>query len=285
MLSCIVEPCTHSCLFYSLQPVTAQFGIGKKKKQSTTFQDLQERAAAAAGGRAEHDAAEEMVDMAKLQEMFASAFENPDAMAGFGEDINKAMEELANMDPADLQKQMEQAMAAMTSGDMVENIMGQKDAVLQNLQESGMVSEEELEKFKSDPEYFERQMRDAFAQMQTMFQDPEMLKMAGETMKGMQEAFSDPAITELTKLLEGGLEDDTKIEEARLQLLQNPQILESPMFKTMFGGDEFQEILHDPVKWRETIKEGMQMMASGGGIPGVGTRPGGGARVAGHGEL
>jgi len=274
-----------------LQPTVAQFGIGKKKKQGTTFEELQaQAAAAAAGGGTQHAAAGEVADMAKLQEMFANAFQDPQAMAGFGDDINKAMEELAKMDPAVLQKQMEEAMSAMASGDMVDNILEQKEQVLANLQDTGMVDAEELEKFKNDPAYFESQMRGAFDQMKGMFSDPEVLKMAGETMKGMQEAFTDPAITQLTKLLEDGVSDDTKIEEARLQLLQDPQIATNPVFKQMFDG-EFQEILHDPKKWRDSIKEAQQMFAQvgaglgGGGLGGAGAGAGAGARVAGHGEL
>lgn len=264
------------------QPVSAQFGLNKKKP-GATFQELQERAtaAAAAAGGGDHHVAEEMADMAKLQEMFAGAFQNPEAMAGFGDDMAKAMEDLAKVDPAELQAQMEQAMAAMTSGDMVENIIKQKEDVLANLEETGMVPPEELEKFKNDPAYFESQMRDAFSQMQGMFSNPEVLKMAGETMKGMQEAFSDPAVADFLKFLEGGMQDDVKIEEMRLELLQNPEILESPMFKTMFEGDEFLEILQDPKKWRDTVKEGMQMFAGAG----AGAVPGAGAKVAGHGEL
>jgi hypothetical protein len=258
-----------------VSPVTAQFGIGKKKK--TSFQEKQEQAVAGDAG-----AAGELADMAKLQEMFAGAFSNPEAIAGFGEDMNRAMEELAKMDPADLQKQMQEAMAAMTNGDMVETIIEQKEAILANLEETGMVSEEELQKYKNDPAYFEEQMRGAFTQMQGMFSDPEILKIAGETMRGMQEALNDPAIAELTKLFQEGMADDTKIEEARLTLLSDPELASNPVFKAMFEGDEFQEILRDPIKWRESVKEGQQMFAGAAG--GVGAGAAAGARV-GHGEL
>lgn len=242
---------------------------------------MQEQAAAreAAGGGA---AGGDIADMAKLQEMFAGAFENPEALAGFGEDMNRAMEELAKMDPADLQKQMQEAMAAMTQGDMVESIIGQKEAVLANLEETGMVSEEELAKYKNDPAYFEKQMRGAFTQMQGLFSDPDILKVAGETMLGMQQALNDPAIAELTALFQEGMGDDTKIEEARLKLLSDPELASNPVFKAMFEGDEFQEILRDPVKWRETVKEGQQMFAGAAGEAGAGVAAG--ARI-GHGEL
>jgi hypothetical protein len=250
---------------------------------------MHEQAAAAQAAESSGRTAGDMVDMAKLQEMFAGAFENPDAMAGFGEDINRAMEDLAIMDPAELQKQMQEAMAAMTQGDMVENIIGHKESVLANLEETGMVDAEELEKYKNDPEYFEEQMRNAFSQMQGLFSNPEVLKAAGETMRGMQQALSDPAIADLTKLFEEGMSDDTKIEEARLKLLSDPELASNPVFKAMFEGDEFQEILRDPVKWRESVKEGQQLFAGAAGGAGFGAAGGAGFGAAGarvgHGEL
>ena len=101
---------------------------------------MQERAAAAAAGGADaatHHVGEEMADMAKLQEMFAGAFQNAEAMAGFGDDIQKAMDELAKMDPEDLQKQMEEAMAAMTSGDIVENVNQSKGSSIEESRRNG----------------------------------------------------------------------------------------------------------------------------------------------------
>jgi succinate dehydrogenase/fumarate reductase flavoprotein subunit len=229
------------------------------RKRSTSFESLQELA------KKEPSAGEEeMVDMAKLQEMFAGAY-NPEVMASMGDDINRAMEELAKMDPEELQKQMEEALKLMTQGD-VENIMDKKDEVLANLQETGMVSAEELEKFQKDPAYFESQMRDALDQMKGLFSDPDVLKTAAETMKNIQSALSDPAIADLTKLLEGGLDDDIKIEGARLQLLQDPELTGNPLISSLFKEGEFQEILHDEKKWRDSVKEGQAMFTQ----PGVG---------------
>jgi hypothetical protein len=109
-------------------------------------------------------------------------------------------------------------------------------------------------------------MRDAFDQMKGIFSDPEVIKTAAETMKGMQEAFSDPAIADLTKLLEEGLSDDTKIEEARLELLSDPALAGNPVIAAMFKEGEFQEILQDPKKWRETVKEGQAIFKETKGV-------------------
>ena len=227
----------------------------KRKAGGTTFQDLNEIAKEKPGA-----GAGEMADLAKFQEMFAGVFNDPEAMeamAAMGQDMQKAMNDLAEMDPEDLQKQMNEVFELMTQGSMVDSIVDKKDEVLRSLEQSGMVSAEELQKYKEDPAYFEEQMRGAFDQMQGLFSDPDVLKNAADAMIAMQQAFSDPAITELTKLLEGGLEDDDEIEEARLDLLANPDLAGNPVLASLFADEgDFQDILRDPKKWRDSVKEG-----------------------------
>ena len=241
------------------------------RKKSTTFESLQELAKDKQQQQQQQkqvhsSVGEEMADLAKLQEMFAGAY-NPEVMAAMGDDLNKAMEELMKMDPEELQKSIEEALKLMTQTDsMVDNIMDKKDQVLSSLETSGMVSQEELEKFKKDPAYFESQMRDAFDQMKGIFSDPEVIKTAAETMKGIQEAFSDPAIADLAKLLEEGLADDTKIEEARLELLSDPSLAGNELIGGLFKEGEFQEILQDPKKWREAVKEGQAVFKQPKGV-------------------
>jgi hypothetical protein len=251
------------------------------RKKSTSFESLQELAKKEPSGDGGGGDLE-MPDLSKLQEMFAGAYD-PELMASMGEDIQRAMDEMAKMDPEELQQQMEQALKIMTQGDMVDSIMDQKDEVLANLQKTGMVSAEELEKFEKDPAYFESQMRNALDQMKGIFSDPEVLKTAAETMKSLQGALSDPAIADLTRLLEGGLDDDEKIEQARLQLLQDPELIENPLISSLFKEGEFQEILHDEVKWRDSVKEGQAMFKQQGVGAGAGAAFGGGG--AGVGEL
>ena len=160
---------------------------------------------------------------------------------------------------------MADAMAMLTSGDIVENIVAKKEDVLKNLQETGMVSKEELEKYKKDPEYFEQQMRGAFDQMAGLFNDPSVLASVTETMTAM----SDPAMLEFNKLLEEGMHDDDKLEEARLKLLSNPKLSENPIFEAVFADEEFQHVVKDPKKWRDTFKEGQNLLGKqglGGGL-------------------
>ena len=63
-------------------------------------------------------------------------------------------------------------------------------------------------------------MKGAFSQMQKVFEDPEMLSAATNMMKGMGEMVQNPeaALKQLSSSMEDILGDDTKIEEARLQL-------------------------------------------------------------------
>jgi hypothetical protein len=209
----------------------------------------------------------EGMDMAKMQEMWAEALNDPETMKAFeqmGDQFGSAMEGLSKMTPEQLQKQMEDAMKMLTDGDMVDTIVKNKDEILQQLELAGTVPPEELAKFKADPAYFELKMRESFGQMKDIFEDPDMLKTMTEAMGGMQELMNNPNM--LTELLGSELASDDKIEEARLELLNG----ENPALKGMFDTDEMQAILKDPVKFRDTVKEGQQDMMGMGDKPGMG---------------
>lgn len=253
-----------TCLLVT--PSLAQFGVaGGRRKAGTTFEDLNEMAQQQQGGGA---AATD--DMAKMQEMIANAFNNPEmmeAMEKMGDQMGKAMEEMAKMDPEQLQKQMQDAMAMLTTGDMVNNIVDKKDEVLKNLEGSGMVSAEELAKYKTDPEYFEEQMRTAFDQMAGIFNDPDVLG----SVTGAMQAMGDPAMLEFNNLLREGMTDDVKLEEARLQLLSNPKLSDNKLLSAIFEQEEFQEIVKDAEKWKGAFREGQDMMKKqfGAGLGGL----------------
>jgi hypothetical protein len=259
-----------------IQPACAQFGIAGKRKGGTKFQDLQEQAAGGGGGGdATGDALSNMMggagmggmDMAKMQDMWAEALNDPETMKAFeqmGDQFGAAMEGLSKMSPEQLQQQMEDAMKMLTDGDMVDTIVKNKEEILQQLELAGTVPPEELAKFKADPEYFELKMRESFGQMKDIFEDPEMLKTMTEAMGGMQELLDNPNM--LTELMGSELASDEKIEEARLELLSG----ENPALTGMFDTDEMQAILKDPVKFREIVKEGQQDMMGMGEKPGMG---------------
>jgi hypothetical protein len=208
-------------------------------------------------------------DMAKIQDMWKNALDNPEylkSMGDVGEQFGDALEQMMKMSPDELAAQMEQAMKMMTDGDIVENIVNQKDEVIKSLEGSGAVPPEELARYKSDPAYFELKMRESFQQMGELFQNPEYVTKAAEVMQGMSKLMNDPsAMDSMMKMMGAEWQDDDKIEEARLQFLSG-DFGGIPGFKEAFETPEMQKILKDPVKWRETVKEGFDGMMGGGSV-------------------
>lgn len=191
-------------------------------------------------------------DMAQMQELL-----NDPAMA---KAMEEAMKELANMSPEEMQKQMQDALGMLTDTDMVDTILEKKEEVLEQLEQSGMVSKEDIAKYKSDPEAFEKEMRDAFGQMQKLFSDGDALQEALESM-------ADPALKHISDIMQNDLSDDTKIEEVRLELLSKPELTENnPVLKALFDQEEFKESLMDEKKWREAVKKGQKMVTEGAGV-------------------
>jgi hypothetical protein len=151
----------------------------------------------------------------------------------------------------------------------MQKMLQHQDEILKTLEETGQVDAEELAKFKADPEYFEMKMKESFDQMQQMFSDPDILKVASDSMKGMQDLYNNPgAMDSMMQELLSDFDDDEKIEEVRQMFLTNPELGASGL-KEMFEGAEMQEILQDPKKWRETVKEGQGFLNQGVGA-GVG---------------
>lgn len=257
--------------------MTAQFGVaGNRKVAGTNFQDLQELAKQKAARESGPDGSIDNVgggadmDMAKMQDMFKNVMDNPDymkAMGDFGSQFGDAIEQMMKLSPDELAVQMEQAMKLMTDGDMVENIVNQKDAVLKSLEESGVVPPEELARYKTDPAYFELKMRESFEQMGELFDNPEYIAKAAEAMQDMTKLMNDPdSMNDMMKAMIGdgkGIQDDENLEEARLKFLAG-DFGEIPGFKDAFETPEMQEILKDPVKWKETVKEGLDGLMGGG---------------------
>ena len=208
-------------------------------------------------------------NMAEIQQMWAEALEDPEMMAQMeqmGEEFTKAMEQLAKMSPEELEKQMQDALGMLTEGSMVDTVLEKREEIIQQLEATNAVPPEELARFKRDPEYFELKMRESFDQMKDIFQDPEYLKMAtealgGQGMEGLEGLLGGlgggaGGLDSMFGSLAEDLNDDTKIEEARLSVLKG----DNPLLSQLFESDEMKEILHDPVKWRETLKSGMAGM-------------------------
>lgn len=120
--------------------------------------------------------------------------------------------------------------------------------------------------FLSHRSKFEEEMKGAFSQMQKVFEDPEMLSAATNMMKGMGEMMQNPeaALKQLSSSMEDILGDDTKIEEARLQLLKDPDAAGNPMLAELFKNEDLKEILYDSEKWKAAVKEGKGMLLNDG---------------------
>mmetsp|Transcript_2904 Transcript_2904/g.3992 ORF Transcript_2904/g.3992 Transcript_2904/m.3992 type:complete len:268 (-) Transcript_2904:291-1094(-) len=250
-----------------ISPCVAQFGVPQKKKTGTSFQEVNDAAKdQMMMGGLDMDALANM-DIAQMQQMMADALKDPEMMQYMEELSASAMAELENMTPDKIIETMEQ----ITSGDMIEKTLGQKDEVLATLEATGMVPPEEIARYKADPAAFEKDIKDAFNQMNDLFTNPEMVGSVMDMMKGMGSVMANPdaALEELAKVMAGELDDDTKIEEARLQLLSNPDLAGGAL-AAIFDTDEMKDILNDPEKWKQSVKEGQGMLLGRGEGAGVG---------------
>mmetsp|Transcript_38427 Transcript_38427/g.110378 ORF Transcript_38427/g.110378 Transcript_38427/m.110378 type:complete len:256 (-) Transcript_38427:95-862(-) len=237
-----------------VSPVAAQFGVAGKKKGSS-FQELNEKAKQMQDEGGVGDLSKMMgdIDPAMLEEM-----------AGLGSQLDEVMKMMSQMSPEELQKQMQDAMEMLSSGDMMKNMLEHQDEILKTLEETGQVDAEELAKFKTDPEYFEQKMKESFEQMGALFNDPEVLKMATESMAGLSDLYSNPGkMNEMMAEMLKDFDDDDKIEEVRQMFLESDDLAS---FGELFEGEEMKEILKDPKKWRETVKEGRTFLQQGAGV-------------------
>lgn len=242
--------------------VDGQFGVGNRKQQqqqNTKFQELQEMAKKQASGGT--DAAGGF-NIDSLADLWSNADPNTmETMKQYGEQFNGVLEQMMKMSPDELQKTMQDAMNLMTQGDIVDTVLTQKDTVLKTLETTGMVPADELEKYKKDPEYFELKMRESFDQMKDLLTNPEYVNKATEAVQSMKEYMDNPSkITELAASMTADLDwtSDDKLEEVRLQFLNGDVTTGIPGLDQLFQSDEMKAVLQDPVKWRETVKDGLE---------------------------
>lgn len=175
------------------------------------------------------------------------------------------MDELLNMDPEQLKAQMQEAMQMLTSEDLQKNVMAQKEDVLAMMEAQGTATPEQIAEYRANPKKFEEDMAEAFGQMKEIFNDPKNMETMAQMVQGFGAVLKDPkaALSKLGDVLKDSFADDDKIEEARLQLLQDPDIAGNKAISDMFQTEEMKELLNDPVKWRKSVKEGQQMMFGG----------------------
>ena len=219
------------------------------------------------------------LNLDSLKKMMDDAMKDPETrkmMDQMGDQFGAALEQLSKMSPEEIQQQMQDAFKMMSEGSMVDDILEKREEVLKQLEESKTVPAEELAKFKADPEYFELRMRESFDQMKDLFGDPDMVKTMTDAMGGMKNLMDSGGalMKELNDVLSGGdLEDDEKIEEARLKLL-NGDFSDNPFLKEMMDNDEMKALLKDKKKWAESVKEGMSGLLGGANGAAAGARVG-----------
>merc|ERR1739838_1198232 len=88
---------------------------------------------------------------------------------------------------------MEEAMSMLTSMDMEQNIMDQKDDVLAMMEAQGTATPDEIAEYRENPEKFQAEMTKAFGQMKEMFSDPKAMDTVVQMMKGFGDIMKDPA--------------------------------------------------------------------------------------------
>ncbi len=163
----------------------------------------------------------------------------------------------------------------MSSPDVLDSVMENKDEVLDSLLQQGLLTAEQVQEYKENPAAFQEQMSSAFDEMNKILSDPDALDAALQMMSGMADVLGNPteALKSISQAFQSELGDDDKIEEARLQLLADPSAAGNPALASLFQNDDMKDILQDPVKFREQVKKGQEMIA-GLGAEGAGAKYG-----------
>lgn len=205
----------------------------------------------------------------ELMKMVEASMNDPatkEYLDKMGASMDDVMQQLMNMDPEVIASTIKENIAAMTSPETFQNILEQQDEVLKSLLMQGLITEEQMIEYQNDPAKFQEQMATAFEEMNKLLSDPDSLNAAMNMMSGMMNMLSDPeaAMKTIAETYSDALSDDAQIEEARLQLLQNPEMAGNPMLSSLFGDEDMLEILNDPIKWRQQVKKGQEMLLGGG---------------------
>ena len=264
---------TSSLLLLTPEFCSAQFGVGnaKKKKAAGSFESMQEMA------KEQFDGGNGMgdlmglgdlfgdMDMAELESLMEEAMKDPETMKQMmqmQEEMMKAMSDLGNMSAEDLMKTAASAVDAMMDDDVLEMMFQDTDALIEQLEASGMVDASMIAQYKKNPELLKKDMKEGISQMKEALSDPEAMDAAMEAMKSFGELMSDPkalneamkGVTDLMSSLSTDMSSDEKIEEARLQILSDPTFGGNEALANIYSTDEMKALLKDSNKWRDAVK-------------------------------
>ena len=216
------------------------------------------------------------LDPDEMMKMIQESMNDPATMEylnQFGEGMGDVLDQLSKMNPDELMQQMQENIAQMSSPEILNSVLEQKDEVLASLLEQGLITAEQAADYEKNPEKFQEEMASAFNQMNELLSDPAALEAAMGMMTGMSDLLTNPegAMGKMAEALNDALGDDEKIEEARLQLLADPGAAGNPALASLFQSEDMLDILSDPIKFREEVKKGKEMMTGmGDGAAGIG---------------
>lgn len=258
---------------------SAQFGVaGKKKKGGSSFENLNEMAKEqfdGAEGMMDLDALASMfggdMDMDEMEKMIAEAMGDPETAAYMQQmesELMKTMGQLSDMSPEDLLKTATDAVGAMMDDEVMDLMFQDTDALIEQLEGSGMVDADKIDEYKRNPDLLKKDMKEGISQMQEALDDPETMKAAMDVMKNFGELINDPqsltkamnGVNDLMSSLSEEMSSDDKIEEARLQILADPTFGGNDALASIYSSDEMKDLLQDPKKWRDAVKMGKGMM-------------------------
>lgn len=260
-------------------PVSAQFGVGGGNRKAATFEEQREKAQQQMAGLG---GAENMMDQLanldpdEMMKMIQESMNDPatmDYLNQFGAGMQEVMDQLSQMSPDELMANLQENLAQMSSPDILDSVLDQKEEVLSSLLEQGLITPEQAAEYESDPDKFQQEMASAFEQMNQLLSDPKALEAAMGMMTGMADVLNNPegVMGQMANALNDVLGDDEKIEEARLQLLADPGTAGNPALASLFQSEDMLDILSDPIKFREEVKKGKEMLSGlGGGDGGLG---------------
>jgi len=256
-----------------LSPVSAQFGVGvNRKKKGSTFEDLNELAKqVGAGGEGLGDFDLGDLDMnAYIQEVMNDPeYKKMMAESGMSEaEIMQSVQDAMRLfqDPDALAAEVQKNMDALKESGGIDSVLENSEAILQQWEQMGVMTKEQIQQLRENPKELERQIRQAFAEISDVFSNPEKIKQMKE--------FLDP--DHLKKQLgqidfDQLFENEEMMEQARLQLLDP----DNPLSAILGDSVEVKEMLSNPAKFKEAMREGIGAL-KGDGILGTGVGATGG---------
>jgi len=257
-----------------LSPTAAQFGVNKgfEELNKMAKESLEKEEKGLGGGIGDIATLIDQfsgngVDASDLMAIVEESMRDPHMAQYFetmGEQMQDAMSQIQGMSPDQLKATLKDNIEKMTSTEMFDNILEHKDEVLKSLKENGLVSDDEIEQYLSNPEKFQENIAEAFSEMQEIFSDPTSIDAMSDLMKSVSDVMNDPSVVmgSINARLEEELQTDEQIEAARLELLNSPEKAGTRALSEMFQDESMREILEDPVKWRNQVKRGKQLLNS-----------------------